>query len=111
MDGAEHQHGWGSEIRPHGEDTREPLGSRRREPSDDPLDARASRISLSRRNLEQPNRQIPHSGRRPRLDGSGFLLGPRKMSGLLQRLGFRRGAEATRVVTVPPMDGALKPNQ
>src|SRR5580704_3408973 len=33
------------------------------------------------------------------------------MSGLLQKLSFRRGAEATRVVTVPPMDGALKPNQ
>jgi Strictosidine synthase len=33
------------------------------------------------------------------------------MSGLLQRLGFRRDAEATRVVTVPLMDGALKPNQ
>jgi hypothetical protein len=33
------------------------------------------------------------------------------MSGLFQKLRFRRGAEATRVVTVPPMDGALKPNQ
>ena len=33
------------------------------------------------------------------------------MSGLLRKLSFRRGAEATRVVTVPPMDGALKPNQ
>jgi hypothetical protein len=33
------------------------------------------------------------------------------MSGHLQKLRFRRGAEATRVVTVPPMDGALKPNQ
>jgi Strictosidine synthase len=33
------------------------------------------------------------------------------MNGLLQKLSFRRSAEATRVVTVPPMDGALKPNQ
>jgi hypothetical protein len=33
------------------------------------------------------------------------------MSGLLQKLNFRRRDEAMRVVTVPPMDGALKPNQ
>jgi hypothetical protein len=45
------------------------------------------------------------------MDGSGFLLGGSKMSRLLRRWGFQRDAEATRVVTVPPMDGALKPNQ
>ena len=85
------------------------VGSRRRQPSDDHLDARAQRLPLSRRHLQQSHRQLTgFPAPTPIWTGTKSYWG-RLMSAFAAALDrFRGGGEAA--VTVPPMDGALRPN-
>ena len=72
---------------------------------------RAQGLSLSRRHLQQPRRQVQNSRRRSDLHQPGLLLGRGQVISAFKRAidAWRgRGAYA---VTVPPMDGALRPNQ
>ena len=89
-------------------DHRDAVGSRRREPSDDHLDARAQGPPLHRRHPQQPHRPAEARGRRRRLDGPAILLGAAMIGGLARALDnlLGRGEAA---VTVPPLDGALRP--
>src|SRR5262249_28352847 len=60
---------------------------------------------LCRRHSEQSGRPLPHTGSRSRLDRSQLLLGAH-VTLLDPLLELFRG----RAVTIPPLDGALKPN-
>ena len=72
---SQHQHRLRHQVRRSGPDRGQPLGSRRRQPSDDHLDARAQGLSLSRRRLQQPDRPLQDPRRRSELGGAGRLLG------------------------------------
>ena len=61
-----------------GPDRRKPLGSRRPQPSDDHVDARAQGLSLSRRRLQQPDRPLQDPRRRPELDARRTTIGARR---------------------------------
>ncbi|MGY4498959.1 hypothetical protein ACVWYH_002890 [Bradyrhizobium sp. GM24.11] len=50
--------GWRGQVQRAGQDRRIVLGPARREPSDDHIDARASRLSLSGRHPQQPDRPL-----------------------------------------------------
>ena len=80
-----------------------------RKPSYDHLDARASRLSFSRRRHQQPDRTDQTSRRRPQLDELRLLLGSASVKPIARALDrwFGRG-EAS--ITTPPMDGAFRPN-
>ena len=86
------------------------VGSRRREPPDDHLDARAQGASLHRRHAQQPHRQAAAPGRRSQLDRPSVLLG-RRMTFAFTRIldaALGRGESA---ITIPALDGALRPNR
>ncbi|GAB9096611.1 SMP-30/gluconolactonase/LRE family protein [Bradyrhizobium diazoefficiens] len=63
----EHQHRLRCQVQRAGQDPRIVLGPARRKPSDDHLDARASRLPLSRRHRQQPDRPLQARQRRSRL--------------------------------------------
>ncbi len=101
----EHQHRRRREVRrdrPYPRCTRRP---RRHQPPDGHLDARAQGLPLYRRHPQQPDRPLPDSGRRPGLDRPALLLGPEAMR-FEAVLDYLRG----QAVTIPPMDGAFRPN-
>ena len=60
-----------------GDDHRDPVGSRRREPPDDHLDARAQGLPLCRRHPQQPHRPLPLPGADPELDRRRHPTGER----------------------------------
>ena len=82
---------------------------RRQKPSGDHFDARASRLSLSRRRHQQSDRADKLARRRSGMDGSDLLLGRPSMSPLRKAMDRWLGrGEAS--ITMPPMDGAFRPN-
>src|SRR3984885_16175339 len=95
------------------------MGPGRRESPGNHLDARASRLSLSRRRHQQSDRANQIGRRRSGLDRPGVLLGRvlcgrvlwgnATMNPLKKAVDswFGRG-EAS--ITIPPMDGAFRPN-
>ena len=88
------------------------LGPARRQPSHDHLDARAPRLSLSRRHHEQPHRPIQDSPTpiptSSSTTGAGGSAHDRRAEGIWPTA---CSAAATATITVPSFDGALKPNQ
>jgi hypothetical protein len=89
--------------------SRIPVGSWGRKPSGDHLDARASRLSLSRRRHQQSHRADQARRRRSGLDRLEVLLGRAPMNPLRKAWDRWLGrGEAS--ITTPPMDGAFRPN-
>src|SRR5579872_587344 len=107
---SQHEHGLRLQIRRERQDLRLLVGFAWYKPSDDHLDARGSRPSLHRRHLQQPHRQMAHSGRRSALGGGRILLGSQVVIGALKRAYDALTGGGDYSVTVPPMDGALNPN-
>jgi hypothetical protein len=82
----------------------------RRQPSDDHLDARAQGPSLHRRHPQQPRRPAEARGRRSGLDWARILL-EQGMIGALTRIFDNLLGRGEAAVTVPPLDGAFRPNR
>ncbi len=87
------------------------LGPARRQPSDDHLDARASRLSLSRRHRQQPDRPLQARWRRPGFRPVRPALGEGPVIAALKSFTDRLLGRGDATITVPSFDGALKPNQ
>src|SRR4051812_8805969 len=100
----QHQYRWRGEVHRGWPHHRRAWRPRRQQPPDGDFNARAPRISLYRRHPEQPNRQAEARRRRPGLDRLALLL-VGEMT-LFSVLDYFRG----RAVTIPPMDGPLRPN-
>src|SRR6185437_15913854 len=107
----EHQHRLRDQIQRKGRGARLVLGYEGREPPDDHLDARASRLSLSRRQHEQPDRQVQTRQCRPELRPVRPALGEGQMIAGLKNFADRLLGRGDATITVPSFDGALKPNQ
>src|SRR5262249_53909387 len=82
----------------------------RRLASDGDVDARAQGLALYRRHPQQPRRPLQDPERRSRLDRPARLLGRAGREG--RRMIFDPVLDIFRgkAITIPPMDGALKPN-
>src|ERR1700739_949919 len=87
------------------------LGAARRQPADDHLDARASRLSLSRRHRQQPDRSLQARGGRPRFRAVRPPLGEEQGIAALKTFRDPLLGRGDATITVPTFDGALKPNQ
>ena len=84
------------------------LGPARRQPSDDHLDARASRLSLSRRHRQQPDRPLQARRRRPELRPVRPALGQSLMIAAVRDFVDRLLGRGDATITVPSFDGALE---
>src|SRR6267378_59967 len=87
------------------------VGPARRQPSDDHIDARTSRLSLSRRHRQQSYRPIQAGRCRPRLRPVRTALEKNDMISALKDFADRFLGRGDATITVPSFDGALKPNQ
>src|SRR5258708_979718 len=87
------------------------LGHERRQPPDDHFDARAPRLSLSRRHRQQPHRPLQARGCRPGLHPVRPALGQEQVISALKSFTDRLLGRGDATITVPSFDGALKPNQ
>ena len=94
-----------------GEIARDAVGSRRHQPSDDHLDARAQRLSLPRRHHEQPHRPLQDSTAPIPTSSSTTDAGGGGRDRALRDLADQFLAAARRRSRCPSFDGALKPNQ
>src|ERR1700722_16759321 len=87
------------------------LGPAGRQPSHDYIDARAPRLSLSRRHLQQPHRPLQAGRRRSQLHPVRSTLGEEPVISALKAFTDRFLGRGEATITVPSFDGALKPNQ
>ena len=87
------------------------LGPQGRKPSDDHLDARASRLSLSRRHRQQSHRAVQARRRRSEFRPVREAVGTHLVIGALREFANRFLGRGDATITVPSFDGALKPNQ
>src|ERR1700722_16326038 len=87
------------------------LGPAWRQPSHAYIDARTSRLSLSRRHLQQPHRPIQARWRRSKLHPVRSALGEKPVISALRAFTDRLLGRGDATITVPSFDGALKPNQ
>src|ERR1700733_11279082 len=87
------------------------LGPAWRQPSHDYIDARAPRLSLSRRHFQQPHRPIQARWRRSQLHPVRPALGEEPVISALKAFTDRFLGRGEATITVPSFDGALKPNQ
>ena len=82
------------------------------EPPDDHVDARAQGPSLYRRDLQQPHRKAASSTAPiPNWTGADLLLGPSDDRRADARTVDSCSGRGEAAVTVPPLDGALRPNR
>ena len=82
---SQHQHRLRHQVRRGRTGRREPMGPGREQSSDDHLDARAQRLSLSRRRLQQSHRSLQASQRQPELGRARRILGTSDDCGALKR--------------------------
>src|SRR3984957_8987681 len=87
------------------------LGPAWRQPSHAYIDARTSRLSLSRRHLQQPHRPIQARWRRSKFHPVRPPLGEKPVISALKAFTDRFLGRGEATITVPSFDGALKPNQ
>ena len=107
----EHQHRLRREVQREGRGAGVLLGHQEHQPSHDHLDARAPRLSLSRRHLEQPDRQIQAGECGPEFRPVRQALGEIGVIPALEDFFDRVLGRGDAAITVPPFDGSLKPNQ
>ncbi len=107
---SQHQHRLRGPLRRDGPHHRDAVGFRRREPSDDHLDARAQGPPLHRRHPQQPRRPAEARRHGPGLERHRVIL-EADMIGSLSRAFDNLFGRGDAAVTVPPLDGALRPNR
>src|SRR6202046_1526304 len=107
----EHQHRMRHQVQRARRSARIVLGSARRQPSHDYIDARAPGLFLSRRHLQQPHRPLQARWRRSKLHPVRPALGEEPVISALKAFTDRFLGRGEATITVPSFDGALKPNQ
>ena len=84
---------------------------KRRQPSDDHVDARASRLSLPRRHRQQSHRALQARRRRSEFRPVREAMGAALVIAAIREFANRVLGRGDATITVPSFDGALKPNQ